>query len=33
MSRVLIDGIYVDNQSRNAMCQSAADILWRELNA
>ena len=33
MSRLLIDGIYVDNQSRNAMCQAAADMLWRELNA
>lgn len=31
MSRLLIDGIYVDNQSRNAMCEAAADMLWRQL--
>jgi AcrR family transcriptional regulator len=31
MSRLLIDGIYVDGRSRNAMCKAAAEMLWREL--
>jgi AcrR family transcriptional regulator len=32
MSRLLIDGIYVDSAARRAMCRAAADMLWRELN-
>jgi AcrR family transcriptional regulator len=32
MSRLLIDGIYVDKRSRKAMCEAAADMLWRQLN-
>lgn len=32
MSRLLIDGIYLNNDSRKAMCEAAAGILWRELN-
>ena len=31
MSRLLIDGIYVDNQARNAMCRATAEMFWREL--
>ena len=31
MSRLLIDGIYVDNQARNAMCSATAEMFWREL--
>jgi len=33
MSRLLIDGIYVDNQARSAMCNATASMLWRELTA
>jgi len=33
MSRLLIDGIYVDNQAISAMCNAAANMLWRELTA
>lgn len=33
MSRLLIDGIYVDRQARNSMCQATADMFWRELTA
>lgn len=31
MSRLLIDGIYVDNQARDAMCRATAEMFWREL--
>ncbi len=32
MSRLLIDGIYVDNESRKAMCDAAGEMLWRDLS-
>lgn len=32
MSRLLIDGIYIDSSAREAMCQAAADMFWRELS-
>jgi hypothetical protein len=32
MSRLLIDGIYIDSSAREAMCEAAADMFWRELS-
>ena len=32
MSRLLIDGIYVDTQAKQAMCKSTGEMFWRELN-
>jgi hypothetical protein len=29
MSHLLIDGIYVENQAISAMCNAAANMLWR----
>ena len=31
MSRLLIDGIYVDSSAIDAMCDAAASMFWREL--
>jgi AcrR family transcriptional regulator len=31
MSRLLIDGIYVDSEARNSMCKATAEMFWREL--
>ena len=31
MSRLLIDGIYVDRHARNSMCKATAEMFWREL--
>lgn len=33
MSRLLIDGIYLDNEAKGSMCEAAAEMLWRELNS
>ena len=33
MSRLLIDGIYIDDEARKAMCQATAEMFWRELTA
>lgn len=33
MSRLLIDGIYVDRAARNSMCAATAAMFWRELSA
>jgi len=33
MSRLLIDGIYVEREARNSMCQATAEMFWRELTA
>lgn len=32
ISRLLIDGIYTDSASVKQLCETAADMLWRELN-
>ncbi|MGI9294392.1 MAG: TetR/AcrR family transcriptional regulator, partial [Pseudomonadales bacterium] len=31
ISRLLIDGIYTDATSKNRICETAADMLWRQL--
>ena len=33
LSRLLIDGIYLDRQSMGPMCDQAASMFWRELTA
>ncbi len=33
MSRLLIDGVYVDRSAMTAMCSSAANMFWRELHS
>ncbi|WP_240554862.1 TetR/AcrR family transcriptional regulator [Oceanicoccus sagamiensis] len=33
MSRLLLDGIYVDDKAREAMCEATAQMFWRALRA
>ncbi len=33
MSRLLIDGVYVERSAMTAMCGSAANMFWRELHS
>ena len=33
MTRLLLDGIYVDDKAKEAMCEAAAQMFWRALKA